>query len=51
MSRVVDQCGGVLQLNYADMDQPVLTLLSELLGAKVGSPDPWHELHHHRTAP
>jgi hypothetical protein len=44
MSRVVDRCGGVLEHTYADMDQPVLSLLVELLGAPGVAPDPWHEL-------
>jgi hypothetical protein len=41
MSRVIERCGGALRLTYAEMDERVLTVLSQLLGREVDACDAW----------
>jgi hypothetical protein len=49
MSRIIDRCGGVLRITYGEMDERVLSVISELLGREVDAPGPWHALLPQRT--
>jgi hypothetical protein len=44
MSRTIDRCRGVLRLTYGEMDERVLSLISELSSRQVEPRDPWHAL-------
>ena len=50
MSRIIDRCGGVLRLTYGDMDERVLSLLSELLDREIDARDPWHAFEQRQCA-
>ncbi len=51
MSRIIDRCGGVLRLTYGDMDERVLSLMSELLDREIDARDPWHAILPQRQGP
>ena len=51
MSRIIDRCGGVLRLTYGEMDERVLSLMSELLDREVDARDPWHAFLPQRQGP
>ena len=51
MSRIIDRCGGALRLTYGEMDERVLSLMSELLGREVDARDPWHAFVPQRQGP
>jgi hypothetical protein len=51
MSRVVDRCGGVHRLTYGQMDERIVTLVSDLVGGEVSPSQQWRPLVRHRTHP
>jgi hypothetical protein len=44
MCRIVDRCGGVLRLTYGEVNERVLSLLSETLGSELVGRDPWQAI-------